>query len=127
MAEVIIAEFEIDRLTAPALDLVKAAVKYAQKHKNAKLHVMSVEKLCGLANLPCLDFHQMRVLLRQSRTAIVKEEVVDTDLPEREDTDGGSWTVFNEVELRDSQVLFEICARIWDSALLDELWSLTVE
>lgn len=124
MAEVVIAEFEIDKLTAPALKLLKAAVTYALENRRVKLHTMSINTLCRLAGLPSFTAQEFSILLQQARRALVVVEVMDTASPDRDDLPYASWPVFNEVRIDGSSVAFEICRRTFDEKLVSTLLAL---
>jgi hypothetical protein len=121
MAEIIIAEFDLGRLTAPALNVLKAAVKHAEENKHIRLHTMPIRVFCSLAELPCLSGEQVRAILKEVRSALAILEVIDTSSPDREDLPCVSWHVFKEANIYKSVVSFEICERTFDERFLENL------
>jgi hypothetical protein len=108
LAELLIYSFDIDKLTPPALELLKAAVIYAYKQRRTKLQTMRIDKLCSLAGLAGISLEKFTNVLMEASKAVAVVEAVDTDSPQREDLPYASWPVFNKVGISDSYVTFEV-------------------
>ena len=102
------ARFEVRNVTAPALKLVKAAVLYANEHRDVQRHTMSTEKLCQLAGLPTVNNLELSRLLGEARKVLG-------------DTEDASWPVFRDIWMDTLYVSFEICNRTFDESLLRKL------
>lgn len=118
MAEVVISKFEIDGLTAPALDVLRAAVAHAQANPRVRVQKMPIDEFCRLAGLPNMPSDEFSELLREACRALVIVEAVDTDSPDRDDLPYASWPVFSEVGVDGSTVAFAICNHTFDEKLL---------
>jgi hypothetical protein len=126
MTEIVIVDFDVDELTAPALLVLKAAVKYAQMQGAIQLHSIPIDLFCKYAALPNLNFDELHVLLRQARKAVAVIEIVDSVALGGEELYYASWPVFDELGLKDSFVLFEVCPKTINELVLSSLWSLSV-
>lgn len=126
MAELTIIEFEMDKLTAPALSVFKAAVMHAQKNRGIRLHRIPITVFCRLAGIPGLSSKEIQILLNEARKVLAIREVIDTASPNRDDLPYLSWPVFTMVLVDELNVSFEICQRTFDERLLSRLPDLKV-
>lgn len=124
MAELVIAEFEVDRLSAPALNILKAAVFHAEKNRTIRLQTMSIKAFCGLAGIRSQSVTEFSSLLREASCALGTIEVIDTVFPERDDMPYTAWPVFSEVGVAGLNVFYAICDLTFDERLLTKLHSL---
>jgi hypothetical protein len=124
MAELVIAEFEVARLTAPALNILKAAVFHAEKNRSVRLQTMSIKAFCGLAGIRSRSATEFSSLLREASFAKGIIEVIDTRFPDRDDMPYTTWAVFSEVGVASLNVSFAICDLTFDERLLTKLHSL---
>lgn len=125
MAELVIAKFEVTKLTDLALKLLIAAVIHAEKNRGVRLHMMSIKSFCDLAGIRTLSNAEFSPLLRQACRASAVIDVIDTVFPERDDLPFSSWAVFSEVVVDGPNVSFAICEAAFDERLLINLHRLT--
>lgn len=125
VVELIVAKFDVDGLTAPALDVLKAAVTHAHTNLNIRLHNMPIESFCQIAGLPSLSFEEFTAILQEACGALAVVEAVDTESPERDDLPYSSWPVFEKVLVEGSNFIFEINKRTFDETLMANLSHLT--
>jgi hypothetical protein len=121
MAEIIIAKFELDKLSKPACFILKAAVLYAARYNKAQIHEVPLGMFCALAGVPNMSAEKIRVFLNEALRAVAILEVVDTESPDRDDLPYSSWPVFRNVGVSKSTVLFEIRHQTFDERLLVKL------
>lgn len=121
MAEVIIAEFEVDGISAPALSLMRAAVMHAKAHPSIRYHTIPIEGFCRLAGLPLLSDAQIEALLKEARRGLATWEIIDTIFPDRDDLSSMSWPVFSRSKVDGSCISFEIHELTFDDRLLRKL------
>jgi hypothetical protein len=121
MAELIIAEFEIDGLSTSALRLMTAAVMHAKTHQSMRFHTVPIIALCRLAGLPILSSAKMKILLKEARKGLAVWEVIDTVLSERDDLPCMSWPVFSKGIIDGCSILFEINELTFDERLIAKL------
>lgn len=125
MAELIIARFDVDELTAPALNVMKAAVTHAETHRGTRSHTVSLDVFCRLAGLPNLCGEECFTILQEACRALVIVEAVDTLSPDRDDLPYASWPVFGKIWVDNSNVSFKVSNHIFHEGLLASLPTLT--
>lgn len=121
MAVIVVSTFEVSGLSAPALDILKAAVLYAQQNRPAQMHTMNVDAFCYLAGLPPTPVEHFWSLLKEACRALLIVEGIDTSDPHREDLPSSSWPVFDGVWIDGCEVMFEVCKRTFTEGLLSDL------
>ena len=126
MTILIISTFDVDDLTAPALELMKAAITHAANNRGVKQHSMSIEAFCALAGLVSLTVEEFAALLKLASRAHVQVEAFDTEAPECDDLPYSSWTVFNKVCIDGCLFTFEVEHRTFDEKLLGSIRELKV-
>lgn len=124
MAELIVARFDVDELTEPELNVMKAAVMYAEAHRNKRFHTLSLEVFCRLAGLPNLCGEECFSILQKACRALVIVEAVDTLLPDRDDLPYASWPVFGKILVDNLSVSFEVSNHNFHEGLLASLSTL---
>lgn len=124
MTVLIISKFDVDDLSAPAVEFMKAAVRHAANNRPVKHHSMSIEAFCSLAGLAILTIDEFAMLLKLACKALVLVEAIDTEAPGRDDLPYSSWPIFNEVWIDDGCFTFEVSHRTFDNDLLSTLQQL---
>lgn len=124
MAVLVVSTFEISGLTAPALNILKAAVRYAKENQWIQTHTMSIDAFCNLAGLQSLPVEHFWSLLREASGVLAIVEEVDTSAPNRVDLPYASWPVFGAVCIDGGDVMFEVCDHTFRAELLGVLQNL---
>jgi len=114
MPELVVSTFDVSVLSDVALQLMKAAVQHAYKHRRSKVHEMQRAELCSLAGLPLMTTEDFHALMLEACKALV----VDSSSPSRDDLPYASWQVFKEVWFSDSRVSFEIGNGTFDETIM---------
>jgi hypothetical protein len=118
MAELVVRTFDVSSLSAQALSVMKAAVLYAEKNRQARTHTMSIDEFCRLAGLPSFCVDSFQSLLREACGALAIVQAIDTSAPDKDDLPYCSWPVFDRVSLMGCDVTFGICNLSFDEGIL---------
>lgn len=121
MAVIFIAEFDIEKLTPSAINLLKAAVSYAYCHRDIEFHTITIRSLCDLANLREHSTIEIAALLNEARKALASIESLNTEANESGEDFFASWQIIEDFTVYDSYVSFKIKPWTFDERLLSRL------
>lgn len=124
MAEVVVTDIEIGRLSAAGLKVMKAVLTYASAHKDVGCHELSLDDLSALAGLGNLSGEAMRALLYEGQGALARIEVVDTDSRTRDGLPFKSSPLLGYVGSDDFSVTFEVFDFVLQDAVLNKILAL---
>jgi hypothetical protein len=121
MSQLLVCAFDVYDLSAAALGILRAAVRYAYENQRTKVHTMRIDDFCRLAGLPVTTTDRFSMLLKEARKGLVVIEVLDTTSLQSDDLPYSSWPVFNEVRIDGSQFTFEVCKYTFAEVVLATL------
>lgn len=124
MSEIVVVGVDVDRLSKGAVELMKAAVRYAYANKNSLQHTMPIQEFFLLADQPPLTTKQFQILQKEARKAIAFVEVIDTAFPDRDDLPSSSWQVLKKFYSDGLKIVFEVDQQTFHD-LLRETFSTT--
>jgi hypothetical protein len=108
MPELVVSTFDVTKLSHAARKLMKTAVRRAYAHQDVKKHTVRIDEFCRESGLRPTTSEQFRRWMREARKSLAVVEVIDTDLPNRDDLPYSSWPVFLEIRSNATEVTFEI-------------------
>lgn len=103
-------------ISVQAMNVVHAAVSYAERRKETPLHSILLADFCNLSGLDAGSSpQQVMKLMAQAQRAVVSVKIVDaTGSGRQQKLASGSWPVFLSLMVTNTHVSFEICRYMWD-------------
>jgi hypothetical protein len=102
-------------LTSNIVQAVEAIVEYAERHKDRRVHSMTLPEFCRVAGVPLTTTRaEVIKLMSHTRKATASIRVVEVSRPKKREILVGSWPVFNYIFINHSQISFEVCAYMWE-------------
>lgn len=95
-----------------------AAVAYAEKNPETRVHMMSLADFCRLAKLPEATPREKIVsIMSETRRATASVRVVESSCKPKKLLLSGSWPVFLSVFITATHVSFEVSRYMWQKVL----------
>jgi len=108
MAEVIIAEIDIEKLSRQGLKVLRAALIHGFENCEATHHVVPLADFCLLAGLPAMDNREITPHLESAHKALGVLHVIDTEALDVEDSFFGSWQLLQDVRIKGNEIVFQL-------------------
>ena len=108
MAEVIIAEIDVKKLSRPALKVLRAALIYGFENSEATYHAVTLADFCRLAGLPAMDHNEIIPHLESAHKALGILDIFDTEAPDMESSVLGSWQLLQDVGVKGNEIVFQL-------------------
>lgn len=115
MPELVVSTFDVTELSDSARKLMKTVVRHACAHQDVKRHTVGIDEFCRESGLQPITSAQFRHWMREARKSLVVVEVIDTDVPNRDDLPYSSWPVFRGIWSNATEVAFEIDSQIFSA------------
>jgi hypothetical protein len=97
MTVLVLSKFDVSRLSAGGLKVMRAALVHAEKNRRVRLQRMRIDAFCKLAGLPLISTADFWPLLREASRTLVIVENIDTSNARHKILPGRSWPVFDGV------------------------------
>lgn len=92
-----------------------AAVKYAEKSKQTRLHTMLIADFCSFVGLDIdTPMRQVINLMALVRKAVCSLKVVETMGPSKKEVITASFPIFLQILITETHISFEVCRYMWD-------------
>lgn len=97
---------------------IHAAVAYAEKNPETRVHKMSLADFCRLVKLPeCTPRQKIVSIMSETRRATASVRIVDTSFKPKKLMLSGSWPIFLSVFITATHVSFEVSRYMWQEVL----------
>lgn len=106
--------FDMEGMSDEAQRATLAAVAYATRTEQKRMHEMTFEEFYDLIGLPGQpDRRQLISLLSEMRRATASGDAADSRGETNHRRSNGSWPVFIAVAVSHTHVSFEVCPYMW--------------